>query len=510
MPHPAIPSLPGGERTDRTQRIRARRVEAILQQGVSVILASVAASAFLLVVALRNGTPPVAAGAWAVAAAIPIISGLYLRRAWSRSPDHYPAPVWRRVLVANALLSGAAIAEWYWAFAPWDNPLAIFLVGTVVVAHWMGVAVRLAASSVAFAAFSLGILVGPAATQIAQGGDYRTIGLLTLPLAAAVALVHADLRGQLIDRIIGQENLELLTAQQAVVLDTMAEAVLTVDRGRVGMGNAPFLELLGSTREGTIGRPIVEVLPELADPNVRCDGSPVPAMLARRDGTSAHLELRGRTVAGHVDHQVWICADVTERVHHEREMQTLASHDDLTGLLNRRALHDRLALQFAGNARPAGVLLIDLDGFKEVNDRFGHEAGDRVLSTLTARLRGGLAGMIIGRIGGDEFVVAVPRDDPHTVEQAAEIVCALCRTSVDIGFHSMRLSASVGGVLVTVGHDVSGILRLADAAMYRAKQAGGDRWVIATTEPSPLDEVDGLSPADDDEWRVDTLWDQVS
>ena len=157
-----------------------------------------------------------------------------------------------------------------------------------------------------------------------------------------------------------------------------------------------------------------------------------------------------------------------------REQRVLATTDPLTGCLNRRAFLDRLATAAADahGGEATVVCLLDLDGFKAVNDAAGHAAGDRVLQqvarVLTATLR---EPDVVARLGGDEFAVLAAAPSP----EGAEAVAHRVRQAVSDACGDRGVRASVGVTAVLPGDDVHELLSRADAAMYRAKAAGGDR-----------------------------------
>ncbi len=182
-----------------------------------------------------------------------------------------------------------------------------------------------------------------------------------------------------------------------------------------------------------------------------------------------------------------IARDISDRKAFEARIEELAYRDALTGLPNRRLLADRLEramIAASRHRRSVGVLCLDLDRFKLVNDSFGHETGDTVLRSTARRLQRMVRrGDTVARLGGDEFVVVVEDVGPaRDVEGVArKILDAVSRpyTAKEPSGSSVRimLTTSIGiSLYPDDGDDVSALLRHADAAMYRAKQEGGHRY----------------------------------
>lgn len=174
----------------------------------------------------------------------------------------------------------------------------------------------------------------------------------------------------------------------------------------------------------------------------------------------------------------------TDRVH--TEFEYLATRDPLTGALNRRALLDACHGAFASGERRGALLMVDLDHFKSINDRFGHQMGDAVLREAVGRMQRAVGDKgLLGRYGGEEFLVLLP--DAGKAE--AMEVAARLRQAIGEPFPSDSPMAAVGSIAASIGvaagedssgrTDIDDVLALADAALYRAKEMGRDRVIAA-------------------------------
>jgi diguanylate cyclase (GGDEF)-like protein len=180
--------------------------------------------------------------------------------------------------------------------------------------------------------------------------------------------------------------------------------------------------------------------------------------------------------------------NITERREYESQLQYMADHDPLTGLLNRRSFERELKSHAARTARygaSGGVLMIDLDNFKYFNDTQGHRAGDQLIARVAKGLKSRLRDSdVLARLGGDEFAALLPRGDERAMERVADGLLEVVRgEALLIGGHK-RLSASVGIARLDDGEGLTPeeVMVNADLAMYEAKESGRDRWARYRTE----------------------------
>jgi diguanylate cyclase (GGDEF)-like protein/PAS domain S-box-containing protein len=173
-----------------------------------------------------------------------------------------------------------------------------------------------------------------------------------------------------------------------------------------------------------------------------------------------------------------VCADVTQQKLSEQRMTDLALHDQITGLPNRTLLADHARRAMTLTAKGFAVIYLDLDGFKAVNDRYGHNAGDLVLKEVAHRLRTSTRETdTAARVGGDEFVVLIRDvDDCRKAMQVAEHIRLVINRPIKAAETQHRVGASIGVSLYPAdGRNLECLIRLADEAMYRAKRGGRNR-----------------------------------
>ncbi|HEY0142972.1 MAG TPA: EAL domain-containing protein [Thermoanaerobaculia bacterium] len=205
----------------------------------------------------------------------------------------------------------------------------------------------------------------------------------------------------------------------------------------------------------------------------------------RRDGSLVWFETTSRalTNAGEI---IAVSRDISERRQAEEQIEYQAYHDALTGLPNRSLFRDRLTVALAHAKRqqgPVAVMFLDLDRFKYINDTFGHSLGDELLRSVAERLRSSLREEdTIARMGGDEFTILLAdlaaADDAATVAQKLlEAVAA----PLQIEGHELYITTSIGiAVYPSDGDSAEALLKNADGAMYRAKEAGRNSYQLCT------------------------------
>jgi diguanylate cyclase (GGDEF)-like protein/PAS domain S-box-containing protein len=289
----------------------------------------------------------------------------------------------------------------------------------------------------------------------------------------------------------------------AAVYDAMACGVVVRNAtGAVVFANAAAKRIFGRPPEELEGggspgddRRIREdgtTMPDDEVPNVAAQarGAPIRNVMmgmVRSDGYVRWLLVDAvpiKDAFGRVSEVVSSFTDVTDRKKAEHELERQALHDTLTGLPNRSLLLDRLeqALRTARRlATPLALLVMDLDRFKEINDRFGHRAGDLLIGEVAQRITADLRDTdTVARLGGDEFALILPGADEGGAGHVAQKVIAALQRPFDVEGDAHEIAISIGiAVSPQHGEDVETLMRRAEIAMYVAKRTPGASAVYA-------------------------------
>ena len=283
-----------------------------------------------------------------------------------------------------------------------------------------------------------------------------------------------------------------LTSQ---VFDSVPEGILITDgNGVVEKVNEAVTSLSGYQSSDLVGRPVstlegpggsgelLKTIRESVDLSMTLEGV---YQNIRKNGISYTVEATVTPLLNRRDeiaHCVTILKDVTAKVERDREIWRLANIDELTGLLNRIALGDRLKTEMAQAGRNGSslvLLFLDFDEFKTINDTMGHGAGDQLLREIGLRLSASVRSSdIVARLGGDEFVIALTLEqDPSSIVSFVHEILEVISTPVEINDQALQTTASIGIALYPRdASDVEELLRKADIAMYQAKGRGKNTW----------------------------------
>lgn len=268
------------------------------------------------------------------------------------------------------------------------------------------------------------------------------------------------------------------------LLDLLPDAVCIVDPdGTVLYVSAAFERILGYTRNEVLGR----VMFEFVHPDDR-DSTLQQAGRVMQRGGQRHFRNRYLHKSGHSVDLLWsaewlphygvrlgVAREISELRRVEQELHQRAHQDPLTGVSNRRALQDGFARMRAAAVHadaPLSLLYLDLDSFKRINDRLGHEAGDRALEEVARRLQSAVRqGDLVARMGGDEFVVLLVGCGHASAGTVCHTLMAALHAPYAVSGQPVQLDASVGiATFPDNGDDLAALLAHADAAMYEVKR----------------------------------------
>ncbi len=293
-----------------------------------------------------------------------------------------------------------------------------------------------------------------------------------------------------------QQDLHEANTFTSQVIGSAGEGIMVIDTDRrVVIWNRAMERLTGVASSKVLGHKAYEAMPIMAEHDM---ANAVQRALWGETDPTCDVRFRGRdsertiwltaTFGPHRDTDgriigvIGLLHDVTQRKEAELAIRHMAFHDALTGLPNRRTFRERMSEAQANADRyehSFAVMAVDLDRFKEVNDTYGHEAGDLLLCLFVERLKAQLRkGDLLARMGGDEFVLLLPevKGEADVEPVAAKIVESLSEPFVIEG-KEVTMTASIGyAIHPDDGHGSQDLFRRADRAMYRAKEAGRNRY----------------------------------
>lgn len=282
------------------------------------------------------------------------------------------------------------------------------------------------------------------------------------------------------------------------LINGMREVLLELDaHGTVRFLNPAWQQLTGYDVMDCLGRPFSQYLVQPQSRNLfvfgRLDQLPpgdLQLEVRSRQGGSLWMRMHyslQRDAQGEVSGLIATLEDITEQVRlerlqreHEQELLRLSITDPLTGVYNRRhfdqMLDNLLALNLS-RRRPLALVIIDIDGFKFINDTYGHPVGDTVLRRLAQTLNGYADGGVVARLAGDEFALLWPdADERQAGERARALHAALGRIVIDLPVGHLRIQTSIGvAVAPAFGRNGQELVRAADVALYHAKKSGRNR-----------------------------------
>ena len=290
-----------------------------------------------------------------------------------------------------------------------------------------------------------------------------------------------------------------LSFAEQVVSEVNSVVVIVDKNGRIQRFNRLAEELTGMKEEDVVGRSVWALF--MSSEAGAASSQNISGFF--NQGVAYEVDRRVRTVHGErlflfrnkfvmsgsgVDEQFLICSgtDITEERRAQERLSELANTDSLTGLPNRNAIHDktRAAIASAAAGESVGILFLDLDNFKKVNDHYGHVFGDRLIQDVSSAVRECLADEdTLARLGGDEFIVLSPVASVASMEAMAQRILERLRVPFSLGLVEVYTGCSIGiAMFPEHGDSLEALIRAADTAMYVAKDDGKRTYRVFSPE----------------------------
>lgn len=285
------------------------------------------------------------------------------------------------------------------------------------------------------------------------------------------------------------------------LFDLAADCLMILDLdGTIRDINRTGYERLGYTRDEMIGMNITELdppefaamVPKRFD-EIEKSGAIFESAHLRKDGTVMPIEIHSRVIELDGEKVIFgVVRDISGRRTTEQKIAQLAHFDVLTNLPNRILFYDRLDQAVARARRyrqKFAVLFLDLDGFKQINDKFGHHAGDRLLGMVAARLAENVRDMdTLARVGGDEFIFILNNvDHSDNAELVANKILESLSHPFVVNGNSCLIGCSIGiSIFPDDTDDSETLVKMADDAMYMAKTRGKNNYQLFSAQPDKV------------------------
>ena len=316
--------------------------------------------------------------------------------------------------------------------------------------------------------------------------DGRVIAVVNQPMSnGGWVATHEDIT----ERMRAARDLERTRSFLDMIIDNVPSPIFVKElpSRRYSLVNRATENFLGVKREELLGRTAAETMPkatadtiEIYDQKMIESGEPVisdeHAFVTPGNGTRVVSAVRLPVLGpdGKPQFLLGVIRDLTERKRNEQRIAHMAHHDSLTDLPNRSAFNECIAATMdmaAASEESFGLLCIDIDRFKEVNDVYGHPVGDALLREIAMRLTQACQGAFLARIGGDEFSVITPTGpQPSTAETVAETLRAALDADIEIDGRSLRVGLTIGvAIYPHDGADAATLIANGGAALHRAK-----------------------------------------